>query len=367
MSTLIDRFLFREVFKALAVILLVILLLLLARALVLLLGEMAEGAFSSEVLPTLVGLKMLKISGKIIPPAFFFSILWVLGRMYRDSEMLALEAAGVGTFRIYRAFALSTLPLALLVTWLVMTVLPWSKNLEESIENEQKHNVQIVGLQPGNFAEFGEGGLVVYTGDIGKGGEYLSNVFVQHRKHGDLGLVLSDRAYRYEDSDTGDQYVVLTDGNRYVGEPGGTEYSLGEFKEYAFRLPKKSDTGVRRGLGGASWQELLATDTLQHRAEFQYRISFPLSVFAFAVVSIPLARSLPRQGVYGRVGLAVLIYFIFTNLQELAHKWMGKGETPLYLGMWWVPFLMILVALLVILVDSMRFKYWWKEFKRERF
>lgn len=365
MNTLIDRLLFREVFKALAVISLVISLLLLANYLVRFLGKVAEGAFSSDVMFTLVGLDMLRIFGMLIPPAFFFSILWVLGRMYRDSEMLALEAAGIGTLRIYRSFALSAIPLALLVTWLVMSVLPWAKTLSDEIKNDQKNTIQIAGLQPGNFTEFGHGGLVIYTGDISEDGKYLEEVFVQHRRHGDLSLIVSDRAYRYQDEESGHQYIVLTDGDRYVGEPGSAEYSIGQFKEYALRLPTGRGGEVKRTLRLASWQELLAADTLSHSTEFQYRLSYPLAVFAFTFLSIPLARSLPRQGVYGRIGLAVLVYFIYINLQELAHKWMEKGDSPEILGMWWVPLTMALVAVLVMFVDSMWFAHWWREFKEE--
>ena len=91
------------------------------------LGKAASGALSTDVLLLVVGLELVRALGLIIPPAFFFSVLWVLGRMYRDSEMVALAASGFGHARIFRAVLLAAFPLALLVAVLVMEVLPWAK------------------------------------------------------------------------------------------------------------------------------------------------------------------------------------------------------------------------------------------------
>lgn len=362
MIGIIDRLLFREVLKALTVILLVLVLVLLASTLVKMLGKVAAGSLGHEVLFTLVGLELIKVSGLLIPPAFFFSILWVLGRMYRDSEMAALQAAGVGTFRIYRSFLLSALPVALIVAWLVMSVLPWAKTIEKRVKAEQASSAEVSGVRPGRFNEFSRGELVVYTESATPDGG-LSGVFLQHRKQGKLGLVTADRAYQSYDPDSGARFVVLADGYRYEGQPGAGDYVVGRFGEYAVRLP--AVVFDRRDLPSSakSWRELLASERSDDRAEWHYRLSFPLAVLAFALVSVPLARSLPRQGVYGRLSLAVLIYFTFMNLQRIAERWIEQGVTPSWLGMWWVPALMAVIAGLVILFDSMWFQVGWRRWR----
>lgn len=362
MLSLIDRLLFREVVKALLVILSVLVLVLLANTLVQMLGKVAAGALGHEVLFVLVGLELIKVSGFLIPPAFFFAILWVLGRMYRDSEMAALEAAGVGTLRVYRAFLLSTVPLAMMVAWLVMSVLPWAKTIEKQIKAEQASSAEISGVRPGRFNEFSRGELVVYTEQaLSDGG--LSGVFVQHRQHGKLGLVTAERAYQTYDPDSGTRYIVLADGHRYEGQPGRHDFLVGEFAEYALRLPGVEFDRADLPSSAMSWRELAASQRADDRAELHYRLSFPLAVIAFAVVSVPLARSLPRQGIYGRLSLAVLIYFTFMNLQRIAERWIEQGVTPAWLGMWWVPALMVVVAGLVILFDSIWFKVRWRRWR----
>ena len=54
---------------------------------------------------------------------------------------------------------------------------------------------------------------------------------------------------------------------------------------------------------------LMDSDNIKDRAEFQYRLAFPLAVIVFTLVSVPLSRSSPRQGVYGRLFIAFLVYF----------------------------------------------------------
>lgn len=357
----IDRLLLREIFKTLFVVLLVLALVLLSNTLVRYLGKAASGALGTDILLIVVGLELVKALGLIIPPAFFFSVLWVLGRMYRDSEMVALSASGFGHAAIFRSVLLVALPLAVLVTWLVMSVLPWAKGNVELLKKQHAKTADISGVRAGRFNEFSRGGLVVYTRGLADDGFKLKGVFVQDRQQGQLGLVTAEHAYQTTDPETGDRFIILTNGRRYEGEPGRLDYAVGRFDEYAVRIPVL-DLGVFTPPQSArSWQVLLASDDPRDRAEFQYRLSVPLALIAFAVLAVPLARSPPRSGIYGRLTFAVLLYFTFMNLQRVAERGLETGTVPAWLGMWWLPLLMLLVAGLVVLLDS---NWFWVQRRR---
>jgi lipopolysaccharide export system permease protein len=62
--------------------------------------------------------------------------------------------------------------------------------------------------------------------------------------------------------------------------------------------------------------------------------------------------------VAGRLLLAILSYFVFTNLQRAATAWMESGATPTWIGIWWVPLLMALLAGVLVVTDSLRFVAW---------
>lgn len=349
---IIDRLLFREVFKTLAVILFILLLVLLASHMVKLLGKAAEGSLSQDVLLMLVGLHSIKVLGVLLPPAFFFSLLWVLGGMYRDSEMVALQASGVGILRIYRSVMLIAVPLAFLTAVLLLFLSPWANGTIEHIKFVQSDSADISGVRTGRFNEFQKGDLVVYTQTRTGTTGHLQQVFIQDRQQGKMGVVLASEALQSVDPDSGERFILLRNGTRYQGRPGQADYAIAHFDEYALRVPKLDLGDLALRIGAQPTAMLWLNDSLYARAELQYRYSVPMAVLVFALLAVPLARTQPRKDIYGRIVLAVLVYFVFMNLQRVAESWMERGTTPAWLGMWWVGLVMLAVAGLVILLDS---------------
>ena len=129
------------------------------------------------------------------------------------------------------------------------------------------------------------------------------------------------------------------------------------------RIPLLAGIVYQLPSSAKSWRDLLGSASLKDRAEFQYRLSVPLSLIAFAILAIPLARTPPRSGVYGRLMFAVLLYFTFLNMQRVAERWLEDGRVPEWLGMWWLPLLMLAVAGAIQLIDS---NWFWAQRRRWR-
>ena len=60
-----------------------------------------------------------------------------------------------------------------------------------------------------------------------------------------------------------------------------------------------------------------------------------------AVLAVPLAKLRPRQGRYARIGIAILVYFVYSNLLAATRVWSATeclrkagaaGDEPLTLG-----------------------------------
>lgn len=352
MLPILDRLLFKETIKSLLIITSVLILVVFASTFVRYLGQVASGAIPRDILMSMLGTHLIKALGTILPPAFFFSILLVLGRMYRDGEMAAWACAGVGLARIYRAFAFSALPLALLVMALSMLVMPWAKGHSEQLRQMARESTDITVFKPGEFVESPRGDFVVFSERVNEDGNRLEGLFIQNRQHGKLGIITADEATQVVSEQFGHRYIQLNAGQRYEGEPGQGSYAIGQFSEYGLLVeePKKRESST--SIEARASLELMYSSDLREWAEFQYRLSFPLAVLAFTLVSVPLARSLPRQSMYGRITLAVVIYFVFMNLQRIAQRWMVDGVTPAWLGIWWLPTLMAVVALLIAISNN---------------
>jgi lipopolysaccharide export system permease protein len=70
------------------------------------------------------------------------------------------------------------------------------------------------------------------------------------------------------------------------------------------------------------------------------------------LIAIPLSKSLPRQGLHGRLILAFLVYFSFLNMHSIAISWMRQQITAEWIGIWWVQAVLLLIASLILLFDS---------------
>ena len=356
--TILDRLLIREVFKTLLVILVVLLLLILANALVRLLGEVAAGEISLELMGIYFGTRMIKLVGFLAPPAFFFAILWVLGQMYRNSEMVALSAAGWGTLRLYRPFLLVALLLAVMVGAISLHYYPAAKARAAELAQKEQASIRIGGLRAGGFTEFDEGRFMVYAGEADADGERLGELFVRYERKGRSGVVLASSA-TIQSLPEG-RFLVLEDGYRYDGEPGTPGFSMGHFARYGIRMPEARVSLQRTSVDALPLPLLLAGNSLRLKTELQWRLAAPLSVFALMLVGVPLSRSLPRQGVYGRLLLAVVFYAVYMNLLRLAQAWMKHGQTPEWLGIWWVPASAALLAGLLLYLDSLAVNTRWR-------
>jgi len=364
MVSILDRFLVRETIKTLLAVVLVIVVILCGHALMRLLASVAAGLIAQDVMVRLIGLVLLEALGQLIPPAFFLSILFTLGRMYRDNEMTALLASGVSLGRVFRSFLLLAVPLTLAVGWLTTQVLPWAKLEGRQIRAEQEDTAKLTRAMAGQFNEFEKGGLVFYIEKVAPDGIGLDNVFVQSRQHGKLGLVRAAHGSYIQDDASGDSLLVLNDGYRYEGTPGQPDYTIGHFARYSMRIakPVPRPEDVNRNESTLPTAQLLGSANLRYRAELQYRLSYPLAVIVFTVLALPLSRSTPRQGMYGRLILAFLTYFVFINLMEISGTWMRAGVTPAWLGRWWVHGLMLGVAGWLLVRDSS----WWGRRRRAR-
>ena len=96
-----------------------------------------------------------------------------------------------------------------------------------------------------------------------------------------------------------------------------------------------------------------STDTVD-AAEFQWRVSTPISTLLLTLVAIPLSRARPRQGRYAKMLLALGIYAVYFNLLDVARSWVEQASSR---SIWWVPALLaVAVAVMYAPVVTRKWK-----------
>ena len=354
--TLIDRYLIRELYKTFLGVTVVLVLIIFANNFVLSLEKIVSGQFSSDALMQLMSFELLEMVSFIIPPAFFFAILISLGRLYRDSEIIAMQASGVGPETFYKSYLIGAIQVIIATLLMVLYTLPWAHYSMAQLEANQDHdNTTFAAIEVGKFQEIQNGETVFFAASQGGEPGELRDVFIQDRRNGKLGIISAKEAYQLIDKETEQHYLVLKNGYRYAGEPGQNTYTTSSFYEYGIRIRQLEQKQAKVPVKALPTAELWQSANPLHRMEMQFRYSIPLAVLALTFLAIPLSRSMPRQGIYGRMLVAFVIYFTFMNVHKVAEKWMEDGDSPLWLGMWWVPFVAIGFALLIETHDRSAF------------
>ncbi|WP_374088853.1 LPS export ABC transporter permease LptF [Methylomicrobium lacus] len=342
----LDRMIAADLLKTMLSVWSVIVVIIVSRKFIKVLDQAIDGQISNDALLKILGLKTIVAGVAFLPAATFMAVLMVLGRMYRDQEMSAIQSAGAGAGAIYRSVFQFVLPLSLIAAGLSFYAAPWAEATTEQLVSKDKQSADIRGIAPGKFSEYSGGDLVFYVEDIGKD-KKMHKVFVQHRqKHGGALAIVNAESGRLEDLPDG-RYMILEQGERIQGQPGDLNYVIEEFAEYAVRIEGK-EALAREVPEAASSSLLWLSDKLPDIAELQRRLGIPLGALLLSFIAVPLAQLSPRGGVYGNILTGFLIFFIYGNLERVSQGWVTKAVIPPWLGPTSVYGLLVLISLVYL-------------------
>jgi len=344
--TRLDRYLLREVTATSVAVTGVLLVVLLSNQFARVLGQAAQNGFPRGIVLSLIGLTTLQQLTVLVPIGLFLGIVLALGRLYHESEMTAMTACGVGPLRVYKPIALLTLVVAILLAVLSYRVVPAAWQESNELRAAAMRAAQFGALEPGRFRSFAGGDAVFYAERVSKSGE-LFDVFVQRNVGERVEVALAERAVQ-RGAGQAEQLFILYNGRRYEGTPGDTQWRIVEFREHGIplRLPDAKVAGNREEL--KSTATLMASSEPGDRAELAWRNAVPIMALVLMVLAVPMSRLRPRQGRFARVGLAVLAYFLYTNLLAAARVWIQKDDPAGQLGMWWIHLLPLGIAAVLL-------------------
>ncbi len=336
---IIERYIMREILATFAVVTLLLLLIFLSGTFVRILIETVEGDYPAAALFSLFGLKSLVSLSFLLPLSYYLAVLLALGRLYKDSEMSAMTGCGISPNRVLNGVFKMGLALALVVAALSLYIGPEAEERSHRILDEAAADTGIEGIVPGRFTPMGEGRLL-YVESVDEAGR-MHGIFVQAREKGVEQVIRAATGFERIDPRTGDRYLVLSDGHRYQGQAGRRDFEISHFKEYGVLLRERSIEHSKRRRNAIPSLSLLASEHPADRAELHWRLALPVSVLLLGLLAVPLSRSTPRQGRFGKLFAGILLYLIYSNMLTAARSSLAKGDAPEWLGLWWVHALML--------------------------
>ena len=340
---------------------LVLLVIMIGNVLARSLSRVTDGTIAADALLALVGLKSVGLLVTLIPLSLYLGILLAHGRFYRDNEMAVMHACGVSWMDIVRPTALVGVLGALVIAALTSFASPWAARTEQQLVFDMRERSALRGLSPGRFISANDGSAVLFVEEASTDKTQFNKVFMHRQSEDQEPAVDSARFATYQsDPETGDEYVIFTDGQTAIGVPGQSEYVITNFRRQGILRPKAEANVLSLRNKSKSFTQLLQENGPEEKAELQWRLSIPLAAFLLALLAVPLSYTSPRQGRFGKIAIAILIYIPYANVLVLARKWIASGVLPAWVGLWPVH-----IAILLLVVVLLARKQGWAWLSRK--
>ncbi|RUO39316.1 LPS export ABC transporter permease LptF [Aliidiomarina taiwanensis] len=358
---LIFRYVIRETFKAQLAVFVVLMTIFLSQQFIQVLAEASDGKIPTDLVFLVIGLQLPGLASLILPISLFLGILLAHGRLYSDNEMSVLHACGVSEWYITRTTLVFALAVSVLTALLTLWWGPAALSQEHQIAEKARSETGVSVIQTGRFQQVASQRAVVFVENQTDGQE-LENIFVAQMPSKQLSpqAVMGDeerasvvmaRKGNIVSLESGAQLLSLQDGRRYTQHLTALDQQVMSFDTYQMQIREQAPDETLKRQEAISTFELLQTDSAEARAELQWRIAIPLAMPLLALIAVPLSRVNPRQGKFGRMAPAILIYLGYFMLLMAAKRALAAERIPEIAGLWWIHLSLFLIGVSLLLKD----------------
>lgn len=328
---IVDRYLVREAstsFVAVAVVLVVIFA---TFSMGRFLTDAASGLLQPVEVAELTALKALIALEVLLPIALYFGLIVTFGALHGHSELIALQSCGIGERRYHRPVLGFAALLAVLIALLSTQVRPWAYARMYQVIAEAEASSEINRVHAGEFYLYEGENRVVFINEVD--GDRLHGIFIRSRKGNDIQVVSATDGHiqLYDTPET--HRLTLADAHIFKQIDGGPDFT-GTFGTLSIPLGVGKPEDVSYHSKARSTEDLAQSNVAADRAEFQWRLSTPVSTVLLAWLALLLSRNQPRAGRFARLPYALAIYAVYYNVLGLARNWIEQ-QTVSFL--WWVP------------------------------
>ncbi|UMR28413.1 LPS export ABC transporter permease LptF [Massilia sp. MB5] len=310
------------------------------------LGKAAGGKVASTDVVALIAFAALNYLPTVLILTSFISVLMVVTRTYRDSEMVVWFASGQSLAKWIRPVLTFGLPLIILTGALSFFATPWAKQKSsEYIERFNKRE-DLQKVAPGQFKESSSSNRIFFVEAVAGKSAVVQNVFVNSVDAHGTSVVVAKEGVISTTPD-GSSYLVLKNGRRYQGTPGQADFQTMEFERYSMRVAQQSQEMDAPLEAAMTTKELLQNPTNATRGELLYRIGAPITCLILLLLAIPLGFVNPRAGSSTNLIIAVLIFFAYNNISKVLEASVKQGRLPFAVS-WWPLHLAAALAVLAL-------------------
>ena len=349
-NSILAKYLMRQVLMLLVAVFIVIGLVIFGNQLVLVVKESIEQGIALADLLPLVCFHMIRDVPLILSLSLFLAIMLAVSKSYKDSEAIVMNSLGVGDKHFMVFVQPVVISIFIFILFLTTVAVPWSKQQRAMIMDRSENASEFSFIKEGEFQEFKNGELVFYASKVkdikGESTQDMEEIFIYTLAGEEPVITLASQAQKFTDASTKSVYLRLKNGIRYHGFPADSDKKILNFDVYDLQIidgDKNQSSNKITKIESKPTLDLLFSNDPREIAEWQWRLSQPISVLILAIFGVLLGKASPRGGKNLGVLAGVLVFIVYNNALLVAKSSLERGEILPIIGMWWVHLLVLFI------------------------
>ena len=322
----------KELAQTFAAILTVLLTIIITVMLIRTLSMASKGSVAPQDVMLVLTYVMLGYIPILLSLALFLTIVLVLARMYRDSEMVIWQSAGAGTLRLFGPILAFAWPILISVAALMLLAWPWSNAQITVIGLQFQQRSEISHIQPGEFQKSSNGKRVAFIESQQNRSAYTQSLegvnaflFTNDSDIGKQTIITARSAHVERDED--DRFVVFKDGQQLEFDSNTQMRTVLNFERYTVLVSETQKiNNPRQRAKELPTEQLLSAPTPSNMGELSWRLGLIFAAINFILLAIPLGYANPRIGRNTGILYAVLTAIIYYNLINLGRNWISSDK-----------------------------------------
>ena len=347
MTTLIHRYLIREMLPPFGITLIFFLFIFLMTKLL----EVTNFVVNYDVDAWVIGLMLLYsvpfFLQFVIPMAVMMGVLLAFLRLSSDNETVAMKACGISVYRVLSPALGFSLVGTLVTGWVTVYAMPWGSSALKRTTIELAASSLEVGLKARSFNDQFED-VVVYVSEVVPHSGTLRHLFIEDRRNPDvISTIIAPEGRLIKNPDALSAHLQLDSGTITQVDLATRSANAVHFDRYDLRLSVQLDDGMGKGknkhrteMSLAEMRQFLNTyaerdgDYYRTLMDYHKKFSIPLAGLVLGLLAVPLGfQSGGARKSYG-VGLGMVLFLLYYVLITAGWTYGKSGALPPLVGMW---------------------------------
>lgn len=374
LNTIINRYIFTEMFPVFFVSVIFFLFLFLMARMLYIVNLILNYDLSLAAVLSIVVLTLPSFLTYVLPLSVMMSVLLTTLRLSGDNEILAFKTSGLSLYQLLPpviAFCL----LGLIVTmFMTIAVIPKTQGMLLSTMAKQMADNINIGLKEQAF-NAGIKDVVIYAGEIDPHTGSMRNIFIEDKSNPEMSVTLTaPRGFIVTDAAAKMVSLVLLDGEALRTNVKSKTSNDMKFTRFEVHYDLKELLGAldsadrQKSRKEMSLQELRKTIELtadlknntyyRARTALADRFSMPFACLFIGVLAFALGAQLHVNRKSFGLLLGFVFFLVYYILYSMGHSMAKKGQIDPWLGSW-MPNIVIGILAVYFLVQVAREKELW--------